>query len=415
MKKNLLISTILLVGMVLSACAVKTKNTSDTQEGAFYTGVYRNLFKELLGKSDSEINAKIDNTFQQLFYGDNNNQRLYYEVDNDMAYMKDVCHDDVRSEGMSYGMMICVQLNKKAEFDKLWKWAKTNMQFPESNPFSGYFAWQCKETGEKIRGDITSAAPDGEIYFITSLLFASNRWGDGEGIYDYKAEAQHILKKILSKDGTGNAYNMFNPEKKLVVFVPDASGRTFTDPSYNLPAFFEVWTQWSDTNSDFWATTPEASRDLLYNASHQVTGLFADYSNFDGTPHKTPFNPPSDRFQFDAWRCAMNIGMDYHWFKKDAVRQQEMMTRLLTFCKSQGQDYASHYNWDGSDPDGDHSAGMIACNAVGCFAIDDENLSTPFVQEFWNLPVPEGFFRYYDGMLYMLSLLHVTGNFRIWS
>ena len=415
MKKNLSLLFILLVGIIVGALIIKAKNISDTKEGAFYTGVYRNLFKEKLGKSDCEINAKIDNAFQQLFYGDDDNQRLYYEVDNDMAYMKDVCNKDVRSEGMSYGMMICVQLDKKAEFDKLWKWAKTNMQYPESNNFSGYFAWQCKETGEKMDSDTTSVAPDGEIYFITSLLFASNRWGDSTGIYNYKAEAQYILEKMLSKNGTGGAYNIFDSETKLVVFVPDKVGRIFTDPSYNLPAFFELWARWSDTNSDFWAATPAAARDLLQNASHETTGLFADYTNFDGTPCNTWFNPPSDRFQLDAWRCAMNVGMDYHWFKEDPIRQQEMMTRLLTFFKSQGPDYLAHYYWDGTEPAGDHSPGLIACNAVGCFAVDDDNLTTPFLQEFWDLSIPEGFYRYYDGMLYMLSLLHVAGNFRIWS
>jgi oligosaccharide reducing-end xylanase len=37
-----------------------------------------------------------------------------------------------------------------------------------------------------------------------------------------------------------------------------------------------------------------------------------------------------------------------------------------------------------------------------------------FVTEFWNAPVPSGQFRYYDGMLYLLGLLHCSGEFRIW-
>ena len=39
------------------------------------------------------------------------------------------------------------------------------------------------------------AASDGELYFITALLFASNRWGDNTGI-NYKAEAQRILNCV---------------------------------------------------------------------------------------------------------------------------------------------------------------------------------------------------------------------------
>jgi oligosaccharide reducing-end xylanase len=39
--------------------------------------------------------------------------------------------------------MIAVQLDKKNEFDRLWKWAKTYMQF-QSGQRENYFAWHCK-------------------------------------------------------------------------------------------------------------------------------------------------------------------------------------------------------------------------------------------------------------------------------
>ncbi len=58
-----------------------------------------------------------------------------------MAFIGDILHKDVRSEGMSYGMMIAVQLNKKNEFDRLWKWAKTYMQH-KTEPSKNYFSWQ---------------------------------------------------------------------------------------------------------------------------------------------------------------------------------------------------------------------------------------------------------------------------------
>jgi oligosaccharide reducing-end xylanase len=32
----------------------------------------------------------------------------------------------------------------------------------------------------------------------------------------------------------------------------------------------------------------------------------------------------------------------------------------------------------------------------------------------WNTPIPSGEQRYYDGMLYLMSLMHCSGNFRIW-
>jgi len=68
--------------------------------GSYYTGIYQNLFTELLGISEPQVKAKMDSAFNQLFYGDNNTQRVYYPVEPDMAYITDILHNDVRTEGM---------------------------------------------------------------------------------------------------------------------------------------------------------------------------------------------------------------------------------------------------------------------------------------------------------------------------
>lgn len=87
-------------------------------KGAFHTGEYRNVFKEL-GYTGSEIEQKLQNTWEKVFYGDNDT-RIYYPVGEDMGYLLDTGNLDVRTEGMSYGMMLCVQMNKKEEFDRIW-------------------------------------------------------------------------------------------------------------------------------------------------------------------------------------------------------------------------------------------------------------------------------------------------------
>jgi oligosaccharide reducing-end xylanase len=51
-------------------------------------------------------------------------------------------------------------------------------------------------------------------------------------------------------------------------------------------------------------------------------------------------------------------------------------------------------------------------NAVtGLAATTDK--TTEFVRKLWDASPPIGKWRYYDGLLYMLALLHVSGNFRI--
>ena len=51
--------------------------------------------------------------------------------------------------------------------------------------------------------------------------------------------------------------------------------------------------------------------------------------------------------------------------------------------------------------------------AVAALAADPE-IGKPFVQALWDATIPSGKWRYYDGMLYMLALLHVSGNFRVY-
>jgi oligosaccharide reducing-end xylanase len=52
-------------------------------------------------------------------------------------------------------------------------------------------------------------------------------------------------------------------------------------------------------------------------------------------------------------------------------------------------------------------------NAVASLAAT-QTRARSFVEELWRTRVPTGQYRYYDGMLYLLGLLHCSGEFRIW-
>lgn len=400
----------LLAVLLLLGCGIIDKKNQQT--GSFHTGVYKNLFVELLGLSDEEVKLKIDNAFNQLFYGDDKTERVYYPMGDDMAYIVDINNNDVRTEGMSYGMMIAVQLNKKEEFDRLWKWAKTYMQH-QSGPHKDYFAWHCKTDGTKIS---INSASDGEEWFVMALFFASARWGDGEGIYNYKKEAQKILDAMLNKSDNSDerdvVTNMFSKKHKQVVFVPNGDADDFTDPSYHLPHFYELWSLWANKENNFWREVADTSRSFLKRAVHPLTGLAPDYANFDGAPIDR-WGGGHNNFQYDAWRVAMNVAVDYQWFAKDkwAVEQSN---RLLNFFYSQGiKNYGSLFTLDGKMLMPDHSEGLVAMNAVAALASDLE-IRKKFVRELWELKMPTGHYRYYNGLLTMLGLLQVSGNFRIY-
>jgi oligosaccharide reducing-end xylanase len=405
--------------------------TPTTFPAAVPSGSYRNLFKEF-GKTDLEIDAKVNAAWNRLFVNGTADQKIYYEVANEMAYILDTGNNDVRSEGMSYGMMMAVQMNKKTEFDRLWKWARTNMknETKAGKNQRGYFAWQCNTDGSKKD---PAAAPDGEFYFVTSLLFASARWGDGSGIMNYRKEAMQILYDMLHRfpDGTIDGYearSMFNLTNFMTVFVPYGNSYTHTDPSYHLPAFYEIWAieveesedYWNEiwgseaaakTDAAFWRNAASASRTFFPTTVHATTGLGPDYANFDGTP----VSGQHADFRYDAWRIAMNIGMDYSWWKKDPW-QTTFADRIQNFFYGKGVNSYGHLwtlagtllNETSAD---DHSPGLVACNAVASFAAS-QNITWEFIEDFWNAGMTSGQYRYYDGCLYMLGLLHVSGNFK---
>ena len=370
--------------------------------GAVYTGKYRNLFKEL-GYSDAEIDKKVESAWQKFFYG-TDDERIYYPVGEDMAYIYTADTDDVRSEGMSYGMMICVQMDKQEEFNRLWKWAKTHMQH-KSGQFKGYFAWQMNTNGT-IK-DNTPAA-DGEEYFATSLLFASARWGNGEGIYNYNKEAQEILKTMLHQADDGQGVNMFNKEHKMPVFCPIGNAATFSDPSYHLPAFYEVWAREAEQDNDFWSEAAEASRQHFKDATNEKTGLGPDYSEYSGAA-KNEGNHGD--FRFDAWRIAANIACDYAWWAQDDWATTHA-NRIQSFFYDQGVDsYGNQWSLDGKNLSPDHSPGLVAMNATASLASSDKK-SWSFLEDLWNISPTTGKYRYYDGCLYMMGLLHCSGKFQ---
>jgi oligosaccharide reducing-end xylanase len=392
--------------------------------GAYVSGKYRNLFLED-GHSQREISFKIQTAFKQLFHGDTAHTIYFDAGKNDngpLAYISDVLHHDVRTEGMSYGMMICVQLNKKQEFDALWNWAMTYMYISSpTHPSEGYFAWSMKTNGTP---NAETAAPDGEEYFVMSLYFAAARWGNGAGIYNYKAWADkilttmrhHAVKSGNTKFGQKTVSAMVNEKAKMICFVPDSGANDFSDPSYHLPAFYELWSRWGPkADRAFWAAAADTSRNFFLKATNPKTGLAPDYANFDGTSRNIFWNPNSGRFAYDSWRTASNWSVDWSWWHKDP-REQDLSNRIQAFFASKGiNTYGVVYTLDGEVQENRHSTGLVSTNAVASLAATNP-LAKDFVEALWDTPIPETFdTRYYDGLLYLMSLMHCSGEYRIWK
>ena len=387
-------------------------------KGAFATRRYRNLFAEL-GYKQKDIDKKLKSVFESVFYGPD---KVYFEVGDSMAYISDIKNHDVRTEGMSYGLMIAVQFDRKDIFDRLWRWSKKYMQHQEGL-LKGYFAWSCQTDGTR---NAQGPASDGELYYVTSLIFASNRWGNSTGI-NYLAEAQNILNCSMQKIGMERVAPLINLEHQLITFTLDPFGGRFTDPSYHIPAFYEVWARWAeDGRSEFWRVCARKSREYLHKSIHPVTGLNPDYNNYDGTLLGSK-RVIGDAFRFDSWRVPMNIALDYSWACADRKWQQEYGNKIQNFFYSQGIDsFVDQYNVDGTtvtellDAGGykklRHSLGLVATTAAVSLVCTHDK-SREFVDRLWNakhVPYDDGYFdAYYDGLLRLFAFMHLSGNYRI--
>uniref|UniRef100_A0A7C3IDI7 cellulase n=1 Tax=Gracilinema caldarium TaxID=215591 RepID=A0A7C3IDI7_9SPIR len=365
---------------------------------------YEPSYFERIGISRDEIDQRIESAWKTLFEG-SENERIYFKAGSDMGYMVDTGNIDVRTEGQSYGMMMAVQMDKQDVFDRIWKWTMTYMYMAEG-PNAGYFAWSCGLDGKK---NSYSPAPDGEEYFALALFFASHRWGDRDAPFNYSEQARQILFHCIHKGEHEPGNPMWNPANYLIKFIPNCE---FTDPSYHLPHFYELFARWAnEEDRPFWQKAAAASREFLPRACHQVTGLAPEYSYYDGRPN---FYSDHGDFYSDSYRVAANLGLDALWFGRKPY-QKEIIDKIHRFFADKWPEEYRWYRIDGTPrPEPAlHPVGLVVTNAMGALATEGP-LADKMVRLFWDTPLRTGERRYYDNCLYFFALLALGGHYRIY-
>jgi oligosaccharide reducing-end xylanase len=329
---------------------------------------YANLFVTVSGHTQAESDAKVSQAWSSLFNPSGSGTIYFNGPGSNESYVQDIYNNDVRTEGMSYGMLIAVQLGHQTEFDRLWTWVKTHMA-----QGTGEIRWKCNTSGSGCAG---GGAPDGEEYFATALIFASHRWGDSTGSAKiaYSTEAKWVLDLIRTK--------YFNSQYHLVKF---GSGSSNVDPSYVLPAFYEVWACFDTANADFWQQSASAGRAYMQKAVDS-NGVCPYQTSLTAT------NPQAANA--DSTRCPVNLMMDWYLFGKDPWQRDTYAPKFGAYSSSRNNGGAS-----------------VGCNSPLGFALPASS-GKAFVDKLWSTAVPSH--DYWNGVLYMLGMLHVSGNFRIW-
>jgi len=329
---------------------------------------YADLFVTVSGKTKAESDQKVATAWSTLFNPSGSGTIYFNGPGADESYVKDIYNNDVRSEGMSYGMMAAVQLDHQTEFDRLWTWVKKHM----ANG-TGEIRWSCQTSGSGCAG---GGAPDGEEYMATALIFASHRWGDSTGPAKiaYSTEAKWVLDVVRTK--------YFNTQYHLVKFVSSSNN---VDPSYVLPAFYKVWACFDTENAAFWTEAVTAGRAYMQKVV-DGNGVCPYLASFTATSPQAANS--------DSLRCVVNLMMDWYLFGEDPWQKDTYAPKFGAYSSSRNNGGAA-----------------VACNATLGFALPASS-GKPFVDKLWSTGVPSG--NYWDGVLYMLGMLHVSGSFRIW-
>jgi oligosaccharide reducing-end xylanase len=363
---------------------------------------YPNAFKDLLGKTNAEIDAKLSAMFAQLFHGDPDTEAIYVPVGTDQAYVHDVLHDDIRSEGSAVCMIVAVELDKREEFDRLWAYARAKLE-QTTGAGRGYFNSTCDDSTPCLD-------PYGMQQFVTALLFAHGRWGSSSAL-PYGNQALSLLALLKDKEAENggplnNVTSVFDATTALAREQPNLASAGYTRSPLQMPGAYELWAQAS--GDPFWSRAASAGRALLVASADPTTGLWPMRNYFDGSAADG-----FDSFRAQGFRTLFNLALDDAW-GSGTPAQRAVVDRVLGFFTKQGLNtYGAAYSIDGKVLDPTRDAGLVAANGALASAASVAN-RTAFVNAVWSQPIPTGTIRYYNGLMYLMSVLVLSGQYRVY-
>jgi oligosaccharide reducing-end xylanase len=128
-----------------------------------------------------------------------------------------------------------------------------------------------------------------------------------------------------------------------------------------------------------------AGRTFFHNAIDS-NGVIGDQSSFTGQTTKGA-GP-------DTIRCVMNTMMDHNFFDADPWQTDTYATKYGAYESSHGNGVAQQ-----------------SCNLLLGFGLPASS-GKAFVDKLWSTAIPQR--NYWDGVLYMLAMLNVSGSFHLY-
>jgi oligosaccharide reducing-end xylanase len=405
---------------------------------------YRSAYKDVLGKTDADIDKKLSIGFNQLFHGSAADEAIYFVSGTDQASIRDVLHNnETRTEGLGLAMVVCAMLDHRDEFDRLWRYSKAALKY-QSGVLAGYFRSRCDLVQIPPTGTASAsrecADPYGLQQFVMALLVARQRWGNLGGSIDYTAEAASLFELMRGKPrtandaagGAGGANSVgvgvagassglggvagsdangpiaptFDALTKLPWDEPGANPSQLTGTALIMPGYYTLWAQ--VTGDGFFIDAAFEGRRFLKAVANPTTGLIPVRAYFNLTPFEW-----WPHFSAEAYRALLNLVIDRLWATSESW-QGPQIEELVKFFIGKGlAEYGAAYTLDGATAlITDHPSELILVNGVVA-SLSNNAAQADFLRAAWNQPIPTGPYRYYPGLLYLVSNLILGGRFQV--
>lgn len=365
-----------------------------------------NAFAQVLGVTTGQVMQKLDGAFQQLFYGDPTTESFYVRVGIDQAYIWDTVHGGVRTEGMGLGMNIAVKLGRRDEFDRLWRYAQANLRLNEGAA-RGYYRSGC----DSDSGTVECLDPYGIQQFAMALVFAHDRWGSSVADINYEQDAVAIFELMVGKELDNGGIvdgitDLFDDRTHLPPDEPLVGALGYTRPAAVMPAYYGLWAE--VTGERFWDQSAKSGRAYWQRAAHPVTGLLPVRAYFDGTPVEG-----GENYDPEGYRTQLNLALDVLWNGDDVWEIDESNKIIDFFAARAGQEFCRVFSLDGANClDNEAVPSLAVVNGLTALGATTANRDA-FVQALWELDVPRDYSRYYGGLLYLLGLMAVGGQYPV--
>ncbi len=292
-------------------------------------------------------------------------------------------------------------------FDRLWTYSKVWLQQPAGSAH-GYFNSFC---GEGLQGIPGTPCFDtyGMEQFVLALVLAHGPLHSSSA-QPYASDAVALLDQLQNKEAENGGVvddigSAFDPTTHLVREEPTSTAAGYVPSALEMPAAYELWAQ---ATGDAFGTTPPMPRaGHVVAAANATTGLWPVRSYFDGSPV-----PDSSTFSQQAYRTHLNLALDALWGMGTAD-ETAVADRVLGFFSQNLDGYGGTFALDGTPIDASRSQALISANGALAVASSRSDRKA-FVNAVWAQAIPSGDNRYYDGLLYLTSLLVLSGQLRVW-